>query len=133
MLEKSEILETLPNFYGTEKYYTHRLAANLKTISFYYTDGIDYLTKSAECFWLLDLIASHQKSPYLKVNPFQVWTLTKTDNTAVIKCTDGNSHELAYQFLEYTSFPLQEITLYLSEGSLDGINTIMILLLPGEY
>ncbi len=40
---------------GTENYYRHSLVPN-----FLFTDGVKYLAENAECFWLIDIIASYQ-------------------------------------------------------------------------
>ena len=54
-----------------------------------------------------------------------MWTLTvAADHTAVASADDGNGREVARQDIEFTDFPLDQIKLYLAEGTL---------LLPGEY
>ena len=63
--------------------------------------------------------------PAVRGEEFLVWTLTvAADRTALAIAGDGNGHELARQEIEYTDFPLEEITLYLTEGTL---------MLPSEY
>ena len=57
---------------------------------------------------------------------FQVWTL-KADlvrKTGTLTCEDGNGHKVLEKALEFTDFPLPEITLRFTD------NTI---LLPSEY
>ena len=44
----------LSHFTGTEKYYRISRRHLL-------TDGTKYLAKEAECFWLMDAIASHRR------------------------------------------------------------------------
>jgi hypothetical protein len=114
----------LAYFTGTESYYKHWLGI-------LYTDGVKYLAENAGngAYWLLDLIASHQTTPavkkYLKTDTFQAWKLKKNDKGGCrITCEDGNDHVITHQDVEYTDFPLDEITLYLIDG---------VLLLPSEY
>jgi hypothetical protein len=119
----------LQNFNGTQDYHRHFLGL-------YYTDGVKYLAEQAKAFWLIDAIASHQIRN-VKREPFQVWTLLVGANQfAILKCTDGDKGtgeiELTRQHIEYTDFPLEKITLYLEDGSLDGIHACKILMLPQE-
>jgi hypothetical protein len=48
----------------------------------------------------------------------------RTDHTATLSCEDGNGKTVFTKEIEFTDFPLDEITLYFTN------NTI---LLPGEY
>ena len=57
---------------------------------------------------------------------FQVWTL-KVDlvrHTGILTCEDGNGNKVFEKALEFTDFPLPEITLWFAN------NTIF---LPSEY
>jgi hypothetical protein len=135
-----EALEVmLPHFTGTLNY--HRFW--LKGI--YYTDGVQYLAEKARAYWLIDAIASHQMTPKVRQEEFQVWALhkaapienpTEKHIAAILICTDrdkGNGPaELARQNIPYTDFPLDAITLYLEQGSLDGEYPCQILMLPSE-
>lgn len=61
--------------------------------------------------------------------PFQVWTLRVADQRATLTMTDGNSPKaIITQDIEYTDFPLAEITLWMIQNS-----NKWVLLLPGEY
>ena len=77
-------------------------------------------------YWLLDEIALIQ--PYNKAiaaEEFQLWKLTVcADQTATVVCEDGNGKTVFTKEIEFTAFPLDEITLYFTN------NTI---LLPSEY
>lgn len=96
----------LSGFTGTEFYYRYTGRALL-------TDGTAYLAKEAECFWLMDVIASY------------IPTLPSDEHfaIAVFKRKGAGGHfELvddipprryyATQEIEYTDFPLAEIKLY---------------------
>jgi hypothetical protein len=134
-MEAKEILAELENFTGTEQY--HRLTIMRNLVA---TDGVAWLTKNANCYWLTDIIASYQPSirKYAMVRPnvsplleMQVWKLTKNKTTkgAKIICTDGNSEVPVYsQRIPYTDFPLDEITIWVEAG-----DQCMVMLLPTEH
>ena len=132
MMNAETLLQNLQHFCGSEQYYKHWLGLC-------YTDGIKYLAENAQCFWLIDAIASHQ--PTAKKNPrlkeFQLWFLhvgtghefikPKAGNAAVLTCWEDTptpeTKPVIIQQIPFTDFPLQEIKLYLQEK---------ILLLPDE-
>ena len=90
-----------------------------------YTPGVADMAEICGAYWLIDLVASHQVTPSVRAEEFQVWTLTvAADRTALAVGDDGNGHEVARQVIEFTDFPLDEIKLYLDQGTL---------MLPGEY
>lgn len=94
------------------------------------TEGVIYLAENADCFWLLDLIASHQIDPKVKLEGFQVWKLTgEPGGAATVVCEDGNSNEVTRQELEFSTFPLPEIEIWAVVNEL-GSRTLM---LPSEY
>ena len=113
---KSELLSSLDQFTGTEQYYRHW------TGSLLYTDGVKYLADTAEAHWLIDLIASYRRK-----EPFQVWTLKRDQEGFGAVATmqeDSGQPVLVRQVIEYTDFPLPEITLWLVDG---------VLILKSEY
>ena len=132
MMNAETLLQNLQHFCGSEQYYKHWLGLC-------YTDGIKYLAENAQCFWLIDAIASHQ--PTAKKNPrlkeFRLWFLhvgtghefikPKAGNAAVLTCWEDTptpeTKPVIIQQIPFTDFPLQEIKLYLQEK---------ILLLPDE-
>ena len=90
-----------------------------------YTEGVQDLAEQASAYWLIDLVASWVRHDALKGQEFVVWKLTVTDDhKATAIAEDGNDRELVRQDIEFTDFPLPEITLYLTDGTL---------LLPSEY
>lgn len=132
MLSAEQLKSQLSQFTGTDNYYKHLLG-------FQYTDGIKFLADNAECYWLLDAIASYQ--PTLRQNPrlrdFQLWLLVVGNEHNFIKPNPGNKAVLTCwedtpspgvkpavcQHIEYTDFPLPVITFYLENR---------VLLLPSE-
>ncbi|MBY0562507.1 DUF6876 family protein [Hyphomicrobium sp.] len=110
----------LAQFTGTEHLYQHSLARRIC-----YTDGAQYLALAGEAYWLIDKIACAQLERRYVQHEFQVWTLTVNDDrSAHLVCTDGNLATISAERIEFTDFPLPEISLYLTN------NTI---LLPTEY
>lgn len=116
---KKDILQQLPHFTGTENMWKH----NTPFGSLLLTDGSNYIREAAQCRWLFDLIRSYQGT--LNGVDFQSWKLKKNKgDSCVITCDDGNGKELARERIPYTSFPLDEINIWLIDGTC---------LLPGEY
>ena len=113
----------LAQFTGTETWCKHSLAPNIL-----YTDGAKYVAEKGGAYWLLDIIATNNAygGPEFKREEFQMWKL-RVDlekNSGVLTCEDGNKKIIHSQEIEYTDFPLPEITLYSQN------NTIH---LPSEY
>jgi hypothetical protein len=52
-----------------------------------------------------------------------VWKLTVTGSAAVLSCEDGNGNTVLSKNIEFTDFPLPEITLYFTNN---------VILLPSE-
>jgi hypothetical protein len=120
-----QIVRNMAHAIGTENYTKHSLWRELL-----FTDGVNQLREDADCYWLIDAIAS-----YARKEMFQLWELTvDTDkNTAVLTMKeDTNEAELVRQEIEYTDFPLTEIKFYVEYGSIDGTNCNYILMLPSE-
>lgn len=115
MKTAEEIKDGLSQCYGgTEQYYNHW------TKSIKFTDGVKNLAESAECYWLIDAIASYRRKEH-----FQVWKLIVTDSKAVLTMQeDSDMPIIVKQKIGYTDFPLPEITLWLIDG---------VLIHPNEY
>ncbi len=128
-LLKEKLEADLPQFSGTESYFN--LPYPWLKSRFLLTDGAKYLAETAQAFWLMDAIASYQNTKKVASEPFQVWKLTVNDKReAVLICTDGNEHVLARQEIPYTTFPLDEITLYAEQSDYLGGRVVM---LTSEY
>ena len=115
MLSKKEIQEGLAQCHCSENYWKN------DALCFQYTDGIKFLHESCEAYWLLTAISSYNRK-----EPFQVWQLkVKDDGSAVLTMQEDSGQPFKVrQEIEFTDFPLDEISLYLIDG---------ILLLPSEY
>ncbi len=110
----------LSYFTGTERYY--RI-----TNKHLLTDGTKYLAEEAECFWMMDAIASHLSEIGTKDWFVQVH-MTVKNSKATMFYEDGNGNEHARQQIPYTDFPMQGITLY---ACWDGEH--WVIMLPSEY
>lgn len=129
MKTAQEIEAGLTNFYGTEAY--HRLSALFPRVVA--TDGVKWLAENAECFWLMDIIASHQAEIKQKrsIQGLQVWQLTKKQGGGCqVVCTNGNkrAREVVHQDVPMTDFPLGTIRLYCEPQE-----DLQVILLPGEH
>jgi len=111
----------LRQFTGSEFWYRH---AFIRSITF--TDGAKYVADHGGAYWLLDEIAFAQKGiPAVATAEFQLWKLTvHPDKTGMLTCQDGNGNTVFTKPLDYTDFPLSEITLYFTD---------QVILLPSEY
>ncbi len=115
--KKQQIEKILAHATGSET--LHRY-----TLSYGVTDGIKALCEVAGCYWLIDLIISHQVKASVKAESFQTWELTVANDRGVAQATDGNNRIIATQKIPYTDFPLDKIKLYLINKTI---------LLPSEY
>ena len=111
---------SLSQFTGTERYFKISKRHLL-------TDGTKYLAEQAECFWMMDAIASHL-AEIDTTDWFVVVKTTVKAARALMVYEDGNGNEYARQEIPYTDFPLAEITLY---SCWDGEH--WVIMLPSEY
>ena len=111
----------LRQFTGSEHWYKHGLNSTVL-----FTDGAKYVADTAGAYWLLDEIALIQ--PYDKrvaATAFQFWKLVvRPDQTATLTCDDGNGNTVFAKEIDYTDFPLDEITLYFTNN---------VIYLPSEH
>jgi len=127
------------NHYGTEGYVLHGLMKNL-----FLTSGVCWLRERANCFWLIDAIASHQ--PEVKKDPmlreFQLWELKKDpegegEHSAILICSRDTDDPVITQKIPYTDFPLDDegFNFYAEPGvaGVNGKETVLpVLMLPSE-
>ena len=117
----SNLQAELAQFTGTENW--HRFNPIMRNLTA--TDGVMYLAKKAQAYWLLDIIGSLKLVPKCKNEPFITCKLVKNeDDSATFTATNGGQTKLYTQKLSYTDFPLDEITLYFIDN---------VILLPSEY
>ena len=123
MKTKQEILAELPNFYGTDGY--HKWSILFR--NFVLTDGAKYIAEECGAYWLMDAIASHVGA--YRNERFVVAKFVKADDPNwLLTIEDGDGGEYASQCIEFTDFPLDEITLYVIKQ-----DDLWVVLLPSEY
>jgi hypothetical protein len=136
-----EITQGMRNFYGTEGY------TRLSPLhgSLVCTDGIVWLAQQANCFWLIDAIASYQSKCKKdeSLRDIQFWTLTvhpkveapialqPKQGMATLVCERDSNDVAIKQEIEYTDFPLSEIKIFVEYGEVNG-KPVMVCMLPGE-
>jgi hypothetical protein len=118
--KKSLTAADLRHFTGTEKWYRHPF---VRTVL--YTDGVQYVAEKGGAYWLIDDIAFAQRgNKRVAAEEFQLWRLRVHPNhTGTLTCEDGNGKVVFTKALTFTDFPLEEITLYFTNG---------VILLPSE-
>jgi hypothetical protein len=146
MKSKEEIEAGLAQCYGSEQFHRFSILFPKHII----TDGVKYLCDSADCYWLLDIIASYHAKCMKdkKLQEMQFWKLTvhpKSEtkpmtvgavmkhervNMATVTCERDKNDVVITQDVEYTDFPLNEIKLWVAPSGDDRHFTI---LLPSEY
>ena len=110
-LTVEEIERTLAGFYGSETF--------LRYGNSIITDGVKWLSETCESFWLLDIINSVQCIAKVKAQAFQTFRLiVRADKSALLDVTDGNKHIIYRQEIEFTDFPIREITLWRVDGTI---------------
>ena len=99
----------LAQFTGSEHWYRHAMVRDVL-----YTDGVKYVAETAGAYWLIDEITFAQRfDKLLAAEEFQSWKLTvNADHTATLTCEDGDGGVVFTKAIEFTDFPLEEITLY---------------------
>ena len=110
----------LTQFIGTTGYYRISRRHLL-------TDGTRYLAEEAECFWMMDAIASHL-SEIGTADWFVLVRVTVKNGRATMYYEDGNGNEHARQQIPFTDFPIEEIKLF---ACWDGEH--WVIMLPSEY
>lgn len=126
MNDKNKALrESLQQFCGTTQFF------QLPLIRTRFTDGIHYLAKKANCFWLItdaSVIAKSlmDRSYFITIDFKRLSESERQQNgcEAIINYTDGNETILETHRYNVTDFPLDELRLYFVN------NTLM---LPNEY
>lgn len=155
---KAEELEiALAHFTGTDEY--HRLRYPWLRRDFLLTDGVKYLADHAgviggTAYWLIDIIASHQKNKRVFAEGFQTWRLyvnhggwpapdpenpepaivlkwqkESKAKEGLVTCDDGNGHVLVSQEIPFADFVFDGIRMYATNDEFNGI----VVMLPSEY
>ena len=133
-MSAEEIQGHLAQFTGTEDW--HQFSGMFKSVIA--TDGAMEMAKICEAYWLLDLVASHQRKISRKHGitglHFQHWTIKKRPRAGgfIVSCDDGNGNKLATQTVPHSDFPMDEFSFYCNLAQ-RGVRIIMTILLKTEY
>lgn len=83
------------------------------------------MAQKGEAYWLIDAIASYQIYANIRNLGIQFWKLKVNANqTATLICERDTDDVIVTQDIEFTDFPLEKITLYVTNKTL---------MLPSEY
>jgi hypothetical protein len=108
--------EIMNRFTGSETWYRHWFKRNIL-----FTDGAHHVAEAGGAFWLLDIIAIEQKyNKNVAAEEFQSWTL-KVDlvrHTGQLTCEDGSGNVVFTNAIEFTDFPVAEITLWFENNTI---------------
>lgn len=105
--------ENLSNFWDSQEFFRHWMSRNI-----IYTEGVEFINTNG-AGWLVDAVISHvAHTPKVAREEFVVATLKVNleKKSAVLIFDDGNDKVLAKQEIEYTDFPLAEITFYVENN-----------------
>lgn len=135
MVDPAKIRSALAQFTGTLEY--HRWSGLFRRCVL--TDGVLCMAEMCGAFWLMDLIASHQRPGLMeKCRGLQCWRL-KSDGHggAAATCDDGDGNVFASQEIPFTDFPFEAFEdgvarLYVSDQEVGG-EALKVVLLPSEY
>ena len=120
-LTKQEFELGLKQFISTTQYWEHSIPGSFRLRL---TDGCNFVRQEASAFWLFDMIASYQYDKRVKLNPFQIWQLTRKEDHWSLECrVDDGQHMLTHR-ISYSDFPIDHIEIWVLDG---------IALLPSEY
>ena len=120
VMNTQEFQSALSHFTGTQNYY--RVMPRLII-----TDGVKYLANKANSYWLVSAIYSHLVTQPIHSESV-VARLVVSGETANLVLEDGNDQVICEQHIEYTDFPLDEVTIYCSYQE-----RLWVLLLASEY
>ncbi len=81
-LDRETLLRELAHFTGDLERYRHWTGRLI------YTPGVQHLAERAGAYWLIDLVASHQITPNVSAEEFQVWTLTVAGDRRALAVAD---------------------------------------------
>lgn len=127
MTDPEDLKLNLRQFTGTDGYTRWSILFR----NFVLTDGAKYLADAAGAYWLMDAIASHFSS--YRNEGFVVAKFMSIVGGWELNLTDGNENRLATQKIEYSDFPLDEITLYVIPQEMEHGSKLWVILLPSEY
>jgi hypothetical protein len=132
MMNQTDLKALLAGFTGTQDY--HRVSPLHGPLVL--TDGALALAEAGECFWLFDVIASHQPRCLRDsmLSEVQFWTLdVMGDGSAVARCERDAGDEFLRQAIEFTDFPMNSVRIIVGRQPIDEHGGfLMVAMLPSE-
>lgn len=131
--KQAEITEALKHFHGSAEIYK----ASPLFPGFCISEGVRYLRREAECFWLIDEIAAFQVHPKVKNHPRlreeQFWSLdVREDRTARLVCEWDSGKVVIQKDISFTNFPLSKIRIWVTRGQFQDGKGYILAYLPSE-
>jgi hypothetical protein len=107
MIDTETLSRELRHFTGSETWFRHGIVRDIL-----FTEGAKHVADRAGAYWLLDEIALSQRHVSgVAGEEFQLWILAvNADHTGILTCEDGNGTAVYTKRIEYTDFPMAEIT-----------------------
>lgn len=97
----------------------HAISFLCKPLKVFCSDGVAYLAKEGNAYWLIDAILSHYPNARRQFGEeMQVWKLDVKDDKALLYCVNSEGKKIITQKIEFTDFPLETITLRLVNNML---------------
>lgn len=121
MMSRENLENSLAQFYGSENFYRYGPRLIL-------TDGIKFLADNAECYWLIDIVASILPKMIKLREDFLSCHLEIKDNRGFFFADDGNGKVLYRQDIEFSDFPLEKFEFFVSSNG-----EYYTMLLKSEY
>jgi hypothetical protein len=81
-------------------------------LELFLTDGMLFVCREAQSFWLIDLIMGAQAKDHVRSEPFQVWKFIRKDGGCQVTVDDGNGNILERYPLGFSDFPLDEFKVF---------------------
>lgn len=128
MMAPEDLIANLAQFTGSDAVHRHLGPVVL-------TDGAKYLAENAKAYWLMDIIASYAPLMVQCGDWLYSAHLRKVGATGAMfelkGCPDarGQTRAIVHQEIQYTDFPLERISLYVSTGR---DSPVWVVMLPGE-
>lgn len=121
-----EFKDRLTRFTGSAYQHEHIVGDDL---SFWMTDGCDFVRRAADARWLFDEILLNQLRPEVRKLRYQQWILWFDKDNGdkgcwVLRCDDMNDNTVLVQMIVDRDFLIDEITIWVIDG---------VAMLPGEY
>ena len=111
-MDISTLKSELAYFTGSELFYRHPLFDKL------FTEGVKHMADAIGGYWLIGLIFAYQLDKKIKATPFQVWKITSKNGRAAISLTDGDELPITDLWLEFTTFPEGELSIWYTDNTL---------------